>query len=307
MMKKRMKLSLLLVSLLVLFALLCTACGTAGCDAEMPNDAGGSVDKGEYGDGGMASTQDVLSADRKIIKTVYETVETKEYDDFIVRLKAAVSDAKGYFASSRYTGDGYEARGNRNAYFEIRIPADGLSDFTAAVGDMGSVSYYTESENDITAAYVDVESRIGVLAAEETALREMLAKSETVSDMLEIEARLSAVMADLASLKAQKNTYDSLVAYSTVNLTLKEVDRVVAPMDDTFFGEVKERFSDNLYGIGSFFRSVGVFFLGNSPVLLVLVAVGVGVFFLVRHFVLRSKRQAAEWEEAHKEMDKEQK
>lgn len=299
-MKKRMKISLLLTAVLVLLAMAFTSCGQS-------YDAAGDAGMPDYKEdtGGIPTTDDVLSGDRKIIKTVYETVETKDYNGFVERLRTAVEETGGYFASSSYSGDGYDNIGNRYASFEIRIPADGLNDFTDTLGGMGSVSYYREESSDVTAAYVDVESRIAVLAAEESALLEILSKSESVSDMLEIRTRLSAVQADLASLKAQKNTYDTLVTYSTVNLTLHEVEREKAVANDTFFGEVGEQFVDSLYGIGSFFRGAGVFFLGNSPVLILVAAIGVGIFFLVRFVVLRSRRKAEEWEVEHGKKDKE--
>lgn len=299
-MKKRMKISLLLTAVLVLLAMAFTSCNQS-------YDAAGDAGTPDYKEdtGGIPTTDDVLSGDRKIIKTVYETVETKDYDGFIERLRTAVEETDGYFASSSYSGDGYDNIGNRYASFEIRIPADGLNDFTDTLGGMGSVSYYREESSDVTAAYVDVESRIAVLAAEESALLEILSKSESVSDMLEIRTRLSAVQADLASLKAQKNTYDTLVTYSTVNLTLHEVEREKAVANDTFFGEVGEQFVGSLYAIGSFFRGAGVFFLGNSPVLILVAAIGVGIFFLVRFVVLRSRRKAEEWEVEHGKKDKE--
>lgn len=300
-MKKRTRIALLLTAVLLMLALVFTSCGANNAAGDYAPGAPEADYNGGDKDAALGDSigGDVLSADRKIIKTVHETVETKEYDSFIPRLKSAVTEKGGYFASSRYSGNGYETSGNRSASFEIRIPADRLSEFTEALGGMGSVSYFLEEANDVTAAYVDVESRIAVLEAEETALLDILSKSETVSDMLEIRYRLSSVQADLASLRAQKNTYDSLVAYSTVNLTLREVEREKVA-DNTFFGEVGEQFMDSLSSLGDFFRGLGVFFLGNSPILILLAAVGVGAFFLVRHFVRRSRRKAEEWEDNHK-------
>ncbi len=304
---KKTRISLLLMAILLTLALVFTSCGP---DSEVGDYAPGAPDDYYEGDkemaGGGSVSGDVLSADRKIIKTVNETVETKEYDSFIERLKTVVAEKGGYFASSRYSGNGYETSANRNASFEIRIPADRLGEFTETLGGMGSVTYFLEEANDVTASYVDVTSRIAVLEAEETALLDILSKSETVSDMLEIRTRLAQVQGDLASLRAQKDTYDTLVAYSTVNLNLREVDREKTVTDDTFFGDVGEQFSDSLYGVGQFFRGVGVFFLGNSPVLLLLAAIGVGVFFLVRYFVRRSRRKAEEWEASHAKKNAEQ-
>ena len=279
-MKKRALLSLLLC----LTLLLCFV----GCSASYDNDAmmGGDM-KEDYGTTTEGATADnVISADRKIIKTVNERVETDAYDDMIAGLKTAVTEMGGYLVSSSYSGNGVESDRTRYASFEIRIPAEKLSEFTGKVGTLGTVLSYNEKAEDVTLAYVDIESRLAVLEAEETALLAILEKAESTSEIVEIRKSLTDTQASLASLRAQKTTYDTLVAYSTVYLTVNEVAHARSA-DRTFFSEVGDGLRASTLGIGRFFRGAGVFLLGYSPVLILIAAVGVGAFFLVR--ILRRK------------------
>lgn len=284
--KRILSLFLLLVMTLSLFA--CGAMNYAD------NDNSSSIGKGEsdygYADGDV-TMDTTVSVDRKIIKTVNESVETEAYDDFIEKLKTAVSETEGYFVSSRYTG-GVDAKGDRRASFEIRIPAEKLSDFTGKLGTLATVTSYQEDANDVTLSYVDVESRIAVLEAEEKALLEILANAGSTSELLEIRRSLSSTQSDLASLRAQKNSYDTLVAYSTVHLSVSEVD--VARSDDTsFFGEVGNVFRACLSAVGRFFRAIGIFLLGASPILLLLAAIGASVYLIVRISVRKSAKRKA--------------
>ena len=275
-MKKRLFLTLLLCFTILL--------SFVGCDSSRGYDhptENGMLAGGDYGVDSPSKSEGGASSDRKIITTVNERVETETYDAFVEGLKEAVSEAGGYFVSSSYSGKGKEDGKDRYASFEIRVPAEKLSDFSGKVGTLGTVLSYKETANDVTLSYVDLESRISVLAAEETALLSILANASTTSEVLEIRKTLSDTQATLASLRAQKQTYDTLVAYSTVHLTVNEVAHARSE-DGSFFSEVGDTFMASMSAIGGFFRGVGVFVLGFSPILLFIAAVGVAIFLLVR-------------------------
>ena len=222
--------------------------------------------------------------DRKIIKNVNETVQTDDYEGFIKSLMVAIDEVGGIVTNRRETGSSYDERdANRSAYLEVRVPADRLSDFTSRVDEGAVVTSYNESAVDVTGAYIDARSRIAVLEAEEEALLEMLSKSTTVDTALKVRERLLSVQSELASLRAQKENYDSRIAYSTVYLNVYEVRRAVEG-DVGFFEEVGARFSDSLYGIGSGLRSFGVFVFGDFLYILLVIALLVAIFVLLRRY-----------------------
>jgi hypothetical protein len=278
------------LTLILSVAILCSfvGCGSVA-DYEAPDKNGGVLVEDDYGMEEGGSTGSSVVSDRKIITTVNERVETEAYDALIEGLKTAVSEAGGYFVSSSYSGSGVETEKTRKATFEIRIPAEGLSAFTGRLGTLGTVLSYKETANDVTLAYVDLESRIAVLEAEEAALLAILAGATNTTEIVEIRKSLTNTQSDLASLRAQKKTYDTLVAYSTVRLSVSEVAHARSA-DGTFFSEVGDDFMESLSAIGGFFRGLFVFLLGSSPILILLGAVGVGAFFIARA-VLRARSE----------------
>ena len=291
---KKLRKSFLAILLILTFLVSFASCDATANDnsvggATNGGNAVGDSASGSYTENGVGSTGDAVIEDRKIIKTVYETVETEKYDDAVDAVKSKANALGGYFVSSRYTG-GANAENARKASFEIRIPAEKLSDFTSEVEGVATVLTYNETANDVTLSYVDIASRISVLEAKEESLLEMAKSAKTTSELLEIEKYLSDVQATLASLRAQKQSYDTLVAYSTVHLDVREVlhERVT---DGSFFSEVGSDFTKSLSAIGLFFRSVGVFLLGSSPILLLLAAVGIGIAFLIRAVLRKDKKK----------------
>ncbi len=286
-MKKILKLISLTVAA-VMSVLLLASCA-ANADAGEPNK--------EYydGTGGFGSiegsAQDSVVSDRKIIKNVRESIQTDRYDDFMKELKENIAELGGYISSQTHSGESYYNTDRlRSSSLEIRIPADRLADFTSKIENLAVVVSYNEYMNDVTGSYVDVESRIAVLAAEEAALLEMLEKAVSVADTLEIRSRLNAVQSDLASYRAQKAAYDSLVAYSTVSMNVSEVRRAES-VNPGFFEEVGGNFTDSLYSIGRGFRSFGVWLLGDVLYILLFIAVagGISVLGLLAYRRLRPK------------------
>jgi hypothetical protein len=81
-------------------------------------------------------------------------------------------------------------------------------------------------------------------------------KSATlVSDLIQIEAQLSEVIYQIENYTARKNTYDNLVAYSTVNIELSEVS-VVTHQAETFWDRLLGAFSDSFREFAGFLENL---------------------------------------------------
>ena len=302
-MKKIRKITAVFSFVIILMMLLASCSKGNAFDAEMvpkPEYDGFVGDTSGSNSNGADKITNLLGADRKIIKTVHESVQTDAYDSFVSSLAEAVASVGGYVSTKEEQGDSYyNSQTLRYSYYTIRIPAERLDEFTKSIDGLAVVTSYNESMLDVTEAYVDVESRIAVYESERIALLEMLEKSENVDTLLEIRTKLLAVESDLASLKAQKASYDSRVAHSTVYLRLYEVRRAVSE-NPGFFEEIGAKFSDSLYGIGEGVRDLAVWFIGNILYILLLSAVGVGIFFLVR-FIYKKRRERREEKKAENE------
>ncbi len=251
------------------------------------------------------SAGDITSGTRKLIRTFNLEIETLEFDEFISSVKQQVNTLGGYIEDSSVSGNSYNYSSNRDANFVCRIPTAKLNEFVEAVGNMGNVTYSHEDAKDITLSYVDTEARIASLQTEYDRLLELLAEADTVDTIILLEQRLSDVRYQLESYKSQLRTYDNLVDYSTVNLSVYEVKRVTSPEQETVWERIASDFDDNLYSVWVWLQDFFVWFVASTPIFAVLAIFAVVIFLIVKAcFNLspsyREKRKAKKAAKAYK-------
>ena len=113
----------------------------------------------------------------------------------------------------------------------------------------------------------------------------MLEKAETVADMISIEERLSDVRYKIESLTSQLRNWQREVDYSTVNIKLREVEKLTeAPPDlpRTYWQQMGDGLSNTLKGIGRFFAWLFKAVVTRLPVLIILAVVAVAVIVIYR-------------------------
>lgn len=252
-------------------------------------DSGFGTESGATAMGTTAEPDTSASAtatDRKLIKTVDMDVETQEFDNLLSTIENQVNELGGYIESmntyngSRYYTYSYTYSDPRNADMTIRVPKDKLNAFLSTVTDNSNVVRRSENVEDVTLAYVDLESHRDALRTEQTRLLELLEKAESLEDIITIEQRLSEVRYQLESMESRLRTYDNQVDYSTVNLTIEEVE-VFTPVEEETVGErISRGFSDSWESIGNGLVEFGVWFVINLPYMIVCLG-SVAVFVLI--------------------------
>ena len=237
-----------------------------------------------------ATVSETPQVNRKLIRTFDIQIQTKEFDSVLTGLQEKVNELGGYIEqSSLDSGSSYYSHYNRYSYMTVRIPSDKLDQFISNVKENANVTNISESTEDITLSYVDVESRKKALETEQGRLLELLEKAETVEDIITIESRLSEVNYQLESYTSRLRTMDNQVDYSTVHINISEVDRETKVEPKTFWEEVTDEFGDSMYGLGRGFRNFAIWFLGSSPYILLWAAIIGAAVLLLR--VLGRKRR----------------
>ena len=213
----------------------------------------------------------------KIIYSGDATVETTEFDKSIAALEKMIADEGGFIQSSSVNGNNYydSSRGytsRRSASYTLRVPSEKFSKLMTSLSDIGNVPYtYTYTEN-VTAEYYDVVARLKALEAQEARLLEMMEMAETVEDIITIEDKLTDVRYRIDSFQSSLNNWDRRVAYSTLNITVKEV-QVYTPEKVTkisYGEELRRAFTDALKNAGQFFKDLLVFLVSAIPTLVIL-------------------------------------
>ncbi len=207
--------------------------------------------------------------EQKLIKRVHISAETEDLEALLPQLGAKIQELGGYIESQElYNGSPRSSYRSRSISMTVRIPAEHLGDFTSRVEGISNVVNYSESADDVTLQYVDTESRIKALEVEQERLLELLAQAENMTDLLEIEARLTDVRYELERYSSQLRTLENKVNYATVYLNIDQVRVYTEVEPQTVWQRISGGFSKNLRDIGENLTNFFVWAVTYSPQLL---------------------------------------
>lgn len=215
--------------------------------------------------------------DRKIIKTANISINVKSLDDFIKGLSEYVKVSGGYSSDERTQS--YDD--HRYSELVVNIPSEKLEDFLAKVDTLGTITQKNINSSDVTNSYIDIQSRIKALETEQETLLKILEKAENLSDVIQLQDRLSQVRSELESYKSQLKLLDGQIEFSSVTISATESKRTIKT-DDSFMSKVKEKFLESIYGITDFFTEFAISFLGAIPYLLIIAVVTVVVIVIIK-------------------------
>ena len=247
---------------------------------------------------GTQSGSAALPEGRKWIITIDMNVETNDLDSLLENLDKEIQDQGGYVEDQNiHNGSTYASRRYRSASLTIRIPAEKADQFTSDLSGLANVVSQNLRREDITLKYVATSSRVTALETEEARLLELLAKAETMEDLLEIEARLTDVRYELENHASQLRLYDNQVDYATIYLYIDEVQEYTPVEEPTFFERIQNTFSNSLEGLGDGIVNITVFLVGNSPYLLTLGGIATVILLLLKRTQKTKSSKKAKKEE----------
>ncbi len=241
-----------------------------------------------YSLGTAESVPTPATTNRKLIRTVSLQVESTEFNTMLKDITNSVTASGGYMQNSEVYGN--EANRSSStygtAYLTIRVPSDKLDSFITKLEEQGNITYKSESTEDVTLQYSDIESRKKALSIEQERLWELLAKAESIETIIALEARLSDIRYQLESFESQLRLYDNQVDYSTINLTLSEVKVLSPTTPDTFGTRIQKGLSRNLSNLGNEIIDTIIWLITNLPYLLVNGVILIIVIIIIR-FIIR--------------------
>lgn len=229
--------------------------------APAPGNATGVAQ--ESADGGAQATDD-----RKIVRTADLTIASTDFDaDYAAIL--ALAESTGGYAASVSTSE-YRVS-SRTASFSLRIPSGALDACLSGLAGIGRITNRYESADDMTTAYTDTELRLSTQQSKMARLTELLAKAETVEDLLEIENEIADTQYQIDSLETSLRTIDRQVDYASVSVYLEEqTPAETAGAQELTLGErLANSLKASLVWLGDFLANMLVFLIAAAPVLAV--------------------------------------
>ena len=229
--------------------------GAAGSDsaASSPKDvaqaAPGTADRSSSdtsGASGASEGTDQAAApavsEQRLVREGRLDVQARDVDDAVASVRRTVTTAKGFVADEQTTTGqapvptpelpvpqaGQSVPAITRSELTLRVPTNALDRVMDQVGDVGRVTARSQSSQDVTSQYVDVQSRVTSQRASVDRVRTLLDRATNLGQVVQIEGELSRREADLESLEAQLKALQDSTSLSTLTVALTPIPAAAA-------------------------------------------------------------------------------
>jgi hypothetical protein len=204
----------------------CSAGGGGAQSASAPM-AGGDFKAESAGGGGAAQPpqapaqqkQEQINQpgmDRKLIRTANLELEAPDVVDVTNKARGIASDLGGFAGKEDVKGD--------SATLTLHIPSNQFDKALEQLSKIvpNGVKARSQTAEDVTEQLVDVESRIATQRTSVQRVRDLLARAQTVNEIVQIESEVTRREADLESLEKRRESLSGQVAMSTVTVKVSK-------------------------------------------------------------------------------------
>ena len=154
---------------------------------------------------------------RMVIKDAEMELLVRDTDQALANVTQMASDFGGYLISSQtwYDGD------FKYATLRLAVPSASFETALNTLRILGiQVLRETASGQDVSAEYVDLQTRLTNLEATAARVRAFLEEAKTVEESLRVSAQLSELEGQIEQIKGQMRYYEGRTAFSTVTVFL---------------------------------------------------------------------------------------
>lgn len=221
-----------------------------------------------------SSQKEQKNTEQKIIKEANLRFETTDLNSTYNQILKSTTESDGSIQNDT-EGKDYGTIFRR---LIIRVPSQNFDGFLKNISK--GVSYFDNKEisaQDVTTQYIDIDARLKTKKVLENRYIELLKKATKVSEMLEVEAQLSAIREEIEAKQGQFNYLQDRISLSTVTV---EFYKPVAPDSG-----ITVSYGMKIWNaVKSGFNSFSSFFISLISVWPFLILLGIVFYFVKKRF-----------------------
>ncbi len=254
--------------------------------AVMKEPAGEGAIKQEAGQppagGDAAAAAKAPVQERKIIYTATLDIIVKDLDEAARAVDQLLAAHKGRIVRSEARSD---TGARRTQTFTLEVPVANFNTLVNALKEIGTAERDAVDSQDVTEEYVDIQARLKNLREQEDKLNELLKekrKDEMLEDVIRVSDRIYEVRGQIERVEGRMKYLETKSAFSTVNLTLREIKDYQPPTAPTFDNRVSRTFEESWEAFVTFLENVALAAVAITPWLPLLLPMALVGFLILR-------------------------
>jgi hypothetical protein len=211
-----------------------------------------------------------------VVKSGQIQIEADNYDGILNEIIKLTGEYKGFVNNSTSS---LTPASKKQGSINVRIPAASFDEFVRKIAGLGKVMSENISSRDITDEFIDVQARLNTQKELEKRLLDLLnSKAGNLSDVIDVEEKLSDVRSKIESAEGKINLLKNQAEYSTLQINIFEPSILNTSSGGGFFYEIGQSISKGLTGFTEVTGGLIAGLIAFTPVI---------IFFVILFFIVR--------------------
>jgi hypothetical protein len=225
------------------------------------------IEEGESTEDSMSA--DLSNAERKLVKSAEVRIRVENLEAADASVTELMKKYDAYSASTYIQENSY--------HFSLRVPSKVYDIFLAEMNGIGRLISRSESTEDVTLRYYDLEGRLETKRELLRTFQAYLRRANNIEEILKVEARISELQYDIDGTGRQLRDLANRIDYSTIELSILGPASASPNRNLTFGERIKQMFGN----FGDFLSGMGVFILGFIIYCIPILLIALFLFWLL--------------------------
>lgn len=205
---------------------------------------------------------------RKIIYRANLDLIVEDFSGIPKQVETLAERHGGFVAGSSLSG---AAGSPRSGTWTVRVPVGSYGTFLEEAQRLGEFQTLRSESEEVTGEFYDVQTRIrNRKTAEERLLALLQESTGQLEDVIKIEEHLSRVREEIERLEGRLRVLGNLTAFSTVTITVHEVQGYAPPQVATFGQRIQRAWTGSLNSLRVAGENAAILLTAFAPWLVVL-------------------------------------
>ncbi|HSK71513.1 MAG TPA: DUF4349 domain-containing protein [Pyrinomonadaceae bacterium] len=226
--------------------------------------------------------------ERKIIRNADLQLESNTPEETQQKIAAIVESKGGFVIQSTQNSSNSQVTTRDTVSMSVRVPAEKFNETLNEIRPTASrVIVETIEGKDVTEEFVDVQARLRAKKALEEQFLEIMKRSNSVQDALNVQRELGNVRTEIEQIEGRLRFLENQTSLSTIKIRI-QTPQAFSTSSSGFFYQLKEAVSTGFNFALNFLLVLVTLFIGLLPFLLFIV---LPIYLLVRYFLKRNRKQ----------------
>lgn len=239
------------------------------------------------------------ATERKIIRNADLQIESNSPEETQQKITAIAESKGGFVIESTQSSSDVKVSTRDVVTMTVRIPAEKFNEALEEIRGSGNrIIVETVKGQDVTEEFVDIEARLKAKKALEEQFIEIMKRTNSVSDALNVQRELANVRGEIEQIEGRKRFLESQTSLSTIKIRI-QTPNAFSASSSGFFYQLGQAFSRGFDFALNFILILTTIFIGVLPFLIFVV---LPVYLLIQYLLRRSRKQKLASEIAKEEI-----